>query len=252
MPRKPKEPKPQRPLTLRDFAGLPAEKSSKKIETQDLLCESFRRNNKLQRLYIEWLQRAIDNEKPENRDYELLLHKYLAMEKHIHRAESVDFVCDNDCKSVRLGHISYDVSDPTKATITVNLFSSREEVDIGLKYVAKRLLFERTMLQVKSKGEFPPEIRVRQGVDAEKIMKSLDDLLQWYDKYKDLPVTAIVADMSGEEATRDDREYNRRKQAVYEKQRLAETCMEAARRGIFPPRNLTRARSKRPKSKYTS
>jgi hypothetical protein len=246
MPRKQKEIRTQRPLTLRDLAKLPAKKSHKKKSTSDLLKESILRNYELQRLNFEWFERGLDSGMPGGKN-ELLLQKYLAMEKYIYSAESVDIGYDKDCKSVRFGHMSYDVSDPTKATITVNLFAPKEEINLGLKYAIERLLFERTILHAKSREDFYAEIRITKGKDADKILSSLRDLLGWYDKYKDLPVAAIVVDMYGEEATRDDREFNRKKQTVYEKQRQAETCIRSAQLGIFPPHNLTRARSKRPR-----
>jgi hypothetical protein len=110
-------------------------------------------------------------------------------------------------------------------------------------------LLKRTFLKSKEPQNFMKEIPIKQGRDVKKYVNGIQSALDWYDKYKDKDICLIVAEEYGEEATRDDIVYNRKKNMVYERQRQAETCLQAAKSGNFPPSSLTEARTKRPRKK---
>ena len=207
---------------------------------------------RLDLLYAEWIHRAMQKDFYDaiEQSSPKLVDGYLEMENRHNII--IDRLKRGWKQAVKLSTI--DISAEilggwSNTTIHIDIYASEEEIRQGVKKALSELLLKRTFLKSKEPQNFMKEIPIKQGRDVKKYVNGIQSALDWYDKYKDKDNCLIVAEEYGEEATRDDIVYNRKKNMVYERQRQAETCLQAAKSGNFPPSSLTEARTKRPRKK---
>ncbi|RII26679.1 MAG: hypothetical protein CXR31_09720 [Geobacter sp.] len=189
-------------------------------------------------LYAQWLLRAIRREgnTQDCREMEARLDKILT---HLESMEDAP---------VKIGPID----NPEAVTVTVNLYQSKVGLKRQLDDATSYLMLQRTFLKIDHPDRFPKEPKLGQGTDITKKLTALQSILDWYDKNNGKHVYQATMEKYGEESVQDDNKYNSKKQAYYERLRQAETCLLAAKSGVFPPPNLTGARKKSPKSRGTS
>jgi hypothetical protein len=227
MPRKYK----LKPLNLRSMEEILSKPRTEEEITRALKSHS---SHGLDILYAEFLLRAFRREKNSCDRQEM----QARLDALLSRMESRQPV-------IKIGP----KDDPEHITLTINMFASEAEIRYELDSAISKLMFERMMLKHEHPEHFPIEPWTGQGKDTLKTLKSLQNILDWYDENHEKDIISIVSHMFGEQATKCDEEFNRKKQLAYELQRQAETCLDAAKRGSFPPVSLTRARSKRPPKK---
>jgi hypothetical protein len=212
--------------TIKDYIEIPHKVNKKRIALES--------SQELELLYCQWLLRAIRVEQDKSAKQEM--------------ENRLDISLTNLKANWNKASVTVDKSNLSNIVITINIFASEQEIKQGIDNIMSELLCNRIMLLGESPELFPKELQIKQGTDAVKIINSLREILEWYDQHGHKDIYSIVKDMYNEEATRDDL-FNKKKQVPYERQRQAETCLNAARLGTFPPTNLTRARSKRPPKK---
>lgn len=175
-------------------------------------------------LRVKWLQRAGESEKALSllQRMDKLLEPQLVPQPVKVRFEQNDIIVNGVL--------------PCIATITINLIDTEEAIRQGLIEATSRVIFEHHMLKYERPWNFPPEIMRKQGTRANKKIEHLKEILSYFDEHKDEHINEKVKAYRGEDATRDDTEFNRAKQYPYEMMNKARMCMEAAKENKFPPK----------------